>query len=105
MAQHARTRRHREQGSRGENANSRTNFLGAANIGDAHKKGGARLDKEVVPEAAVRPSQDNSDYHVGRGGAGNEHIVNKDKAKEKKDLVPTGLADKLKNKIFGSFKK
>ncbi|EON97972.1 hypothetical protein UCRPA7_6506 [Phaeoacremonium minimum UCRPA7] len=93
-----------EEGSHDDGAFS-TGRGGAANIGDAHKKGGPRLDKEVVPEAAVRPSQDNSDYHVGRGGAGNEHVVNKDKAKEKKDLVPTGLADKLKNKIFGSFKK
>jgi hypothetical protein len=61
-----------------------------------------------VPEAAVRPSTDNTDYHTGRGGAGNEHIAKKpaaDKAGEGGPVAPVGLADRLKRKIFGAFGK
>jgi hypothetical protein len=43
---------------------------------------------------------ENSDYHTGRGGAGNEHV-----AKKPTTTTPMGLADKLKNKIMGVFKK
>jgi len=70
---------------------------GAANIGDAGTKG-VRTDKEVVPEAAMRPSQEGN-FHTGRGGAGNEH--------HEKDVggAPKGLADRLKHKIMGVFKK
>ncbi len=56
-----------------------------------------------MPEAAVRPSADGSDYHTGRGGAGNEHIAD-DPPKNLKE-APKGLADKLKDKILGVFKK
>lgn len=51
---------------------------------------------------------ENTDYHVGRGGAGNEHHA------EQKDPAaaaaghkegPKGLADKLKAKVTGLFKK
>jgi len=62
-----------------------------------------RADKDIVPEAAVRPSQD-TDYHTGRGGAGNEHLTpnSKKSAAANGDAVtPVGLADKLKYKIFG----
>jgi len=77
---------------------------GAANIGDAGKKSTVRADKDVVPEAAVRPSSDGTDYHTGRGGAGNAHVA----AAEKKvngEGGPISFADKLKAKIFGRFTK
>jgi len=91
-----------EPGSHGDGAFS-TGRGGAANIGDPGKKSVQRADKDVIPEAAVRPSSENTDYHVGRGGAGNAHI-----AAEKKvgpDGGPISLADKLKSKIFGRFGK
>jgi hypothetical protein len=75
--------------------------IGAANIGDPGKKSVIRADKDVVPEAAVRPSSDNTDFHVGRGGAGNAHIVGEKKVSA--DGGPVSLADKLKAKIFGRF--
>lgn len=85
---------------------------GAANIGDAGVKQTVRVDKDLVPEAAVRPSTDNADYHTGRGGAGNEFIVTKKKDESvdgEKDkavpVAPTGLADRLKAKILGVFRK
>lgn len=60
-----------------------------------------------MPPEAIRPSMENTDYHVGRGGAGNEHHA------EQKDAAaaaghkegPKGLADKLKAKVTGLFKK
>jgi hypothetical protein len=58
-----------------------------------------RNDKEVIPEIALRPSTE-GDHHVGRGGSGNVE-------KEKPKLGarhPTGLADKLKMKLFGKKK-
>ncbi len=65
-----------------------------------------RADKVLVPEAAVRPSGDGSDYHTGRGGAGNEHVAKKPEPEAKVvGATPVGLADKLKSKIFGAFKK
>lgn len=52
---------------------------------------------------------ENTDYHVGRGGAGNEHHA---EGGDKKDAAaaghkegPKGLADKLKAKVTGLFKK
>lgn len=57
---------------------------------------------DVVPAEATRPSTENQDYHVGRGGAGNEHHAPEEK---KASTAPTGLADKLKAKIVGVFKK
>jgi len=93
-------------GSHGDGAFS-TGRGGAANIGDAHVPNKVRNDKDVVPEAAIRPSQD-TDYHTGRGGAGNSHIAPKDEGAKKgagDPVAPVGLADKLKHKIFGAFKK
>lgn len=79
---------------------------GAANIADAGVKQTTRADTDLIPDAAVRPSQDNSDYHTGRGGAGNEHLApKKDKGVEREPVAPVGLADKLKHKLFGVFKK
>ncbi len=66
-----------------------------------------------MPVEATRPSQDVSDYHTGRGGLGNEHMAEADDKKKgpvaaatpEAEAVPIGLADKLKGKIFGVFKK
>lgn len=88
-----------EEGSHGDGAYS-TGRGGAANIGDAGKTNTTRVDKVLVPEAAMRPSMENSAYHTGRGGAGNEH-----NAKKPTTTTPVGLADRLKNKILGAFKK
>lgn len=91
---------------------------GAANIGDQGRKSTVRRDGDLVPDSATRPSQDNSDYHVGRGGAGNERVAaaaaaaaaanvnghGGEKVAEVGD-TPVGLADKLKEKIVHVFKK
>lgn len=56
----------------------------------------------------MRPSSENTDYHTGRGGAGNEHLApGKEHATRVADgaTSPKGLADKLKHKLFGSFGK
>ena len=63
-----------------------------------------RADQDMVPEAAVRPSSENTDYHTGRGGAGNAHVVG-DKEKKTESNGPISLADKLKNKLFNRKKK
>lgn len=69
---------------------------GAANIGSPGLPATKRNDKEVVPTEALRPSED-GDHHVGRGGQGNVQA-----AKPVPGVVhPTGLADKLKAKLFG----
>jgi hypothetical protein len=65
-----------------------------------------RADKDVIPEAAVRASADNADYHTGRGGAGNEHVAKKSaEDKAAGGEAPVGLADKLKRKVLGLFGK
>lgn len=56
----------------------------------------------VVPEAAIVPEPEGAEYHTGRGGAGNEHHQAPEGTDKKS---PTGLADKLKGKILGIFKK
>lgn len=58
-----------------------------------------------MPDAAVRPSTENQDYHVGRGGAGNEHHAPGDEKHKNGKEAPKGLADKLKAKVMGVFKK
>ncbi|KAK3383342.1 hypothetical protein B0T24DRAFT_45299 [Lasiosphaeria ovina] len=103
-----------EVGSHGDGAFS-TGRGGAANIGDAGATTTPRLDKDVVPESAVRASSDNVDHHTGRGGAGNERLATpRESIKEGATVVdgegvavaPVGLADKLKYKLLGSiFKK
>jgi hypothetical protein len=90
------------EGSHGDGAYS-TGRGGAANIADKGAAASARKDQDIVPEAAVRPSQDNQDFHTGRGGAGNLHI-SAEKAADKSS-TPKSLADKLKAKIFGFGKK
>ncbi|CAI4216192.1 unnamed protein product [Parascedosporium putredinis] len=59
------------EGSHGDGAFS-TGRGGSGNIGDAGSNAARRADKVIIPDAAVRPSTDNQDYHTGRGGAGNE---------------------------------
>ncbi len=83
---------------------TRANPPGAANIGDAGQPAKHRIDREIVPVEATRPSMDEADYHTGRGGVGNEHVAD-DKGKKPLKPAPQGLADKLKGKIFGVFKK
>ncbi|KAM3532030.1 hypothetical protein NHJ13051_000406 [Beauveria bassiana] len=103
---------------------------GAGNIADRGHPATERKDRDLIPEAAIRHSTDTSDYHTGRGGAGNEHHTggsghahhhHDDKHKDKgghgdggsggtqqaaKDgAAPVGLADKLKQKLFGAFNK
>ncbi|KAL2020741.1 hypothetical protein VTK56DRAFT_8041 [Thermocarpiscus australiensis] len=96
------------EGSHGDGAFS-TGRGGAANIGDAGvKQTTGRKDRDLVPEAAVRPSQENTGYHTGRGGAGNEYIAPGSSHGKKGaggEKVPVGLADRLKRKILGVFKK
>ncbi|KAI1476689.1 hypothetical protein F4774DRAFT_229109 [Daldinia eschscholtzii] len=121
-----------QEGSHGDGAFS-TGRGGAANIADADKPPSAmRADREVVPEEATRPSTDGESFHVGRGGAANVHLSEQDKQKKlekhsqhhhqhhhqgnnnnKVTDTPSSpgappnlsLADKLKHKIFGVFKK
>lgn len=81
---------------------------GAANIADAGQVSTARKDHDLVPEAALRPSTDNADYHTGRGGAGNEHLApGKEHGAHEQHHGAShkGLADKLKHKLFASFGK
>lgn len=77
-----------------------TIFLGAANISDANAVA-PRTDREVVPDAAIRPSTENQDHHTGRGGEGNVQRAHK----EGEEDTHKGLADKLKAKVLGVFKK
>ncbi|CAN8099468.1 unnamed protein product [Discula destructiva] len=81
---------------------------GAANIMDKNAAA-PRTDADVVPPEAVRPSMENKDYHVGRGGAGNEHLAEGHgktaDAQAGHKEAPRGLADKLKAKVTGIFKK
>ncbi|OTB02291.1 hypothetical protein M426DRAFT_13595 [Hypoxylon sp. CI-4A] len=112
-----------EEGSHGDGAFS-TGRGGAANIADPNKPASiVRADRQVVPEEATRPSTDNESFHVGRGGAANVHLSAEDQQKKQQEHHdkhhhkvldgPTtpgskhnqGLADKLKHKIFGVFKK
>lgn len=58
-----------------------------------------------MPEQATRPSAENQEYHVGRGGAGNEHHAPGHEKNGAGAQGPKGLADKLKAKILGAFKK
>ncbi|KAI1361246.1 hypothetical protein F5Y08DRAFT_24995 [Xylaria arbuscula] len=88
-------------GTHGDGAYS-TGRGGTANIADTDTPLGPRADKEVVPEAALRPSVD-GDFHTGRGGHAN--VVHAKDGVETKPPANQGLADKLKHKIFGMFKK
>ncbi|KAI2614009.1 uncharacterized protein GGS25DRAFT_516863 [Hypoxylon fragiforme] len=109
------------EGSHGDGAFS-TGRGGAANIADADKPPAAiRADQEVVPEEATRPSIDRESFHVGRGGAANVHLSAEDEQRKQQQHAASkvvdspvtpgttpshqGLADKLKHKIFGIFKK
>ncbi|KAF4464436.1 GTP1 OBG domain-containing [Fusarium albosuccineum] len=99
------------EGSHGDGAFS-SGRGGAGNISDVGSKPSERRYKDIIPEAAVRPSQDGRDYHTGRGGAGNAQTATPERKSEEKlvdgkaaIVAPVGLADKLKAKIFGSFKK
>ncbi|KAF5632949.1 uncharacterized protein FTJAE_7369 [Fusarium tjaetaba] len=82
-----------------------TTSSGAGNIADIGTPATERKDVDIIPETAVRPSQDGRDYHTGRGGAGNAQTAGSEKESEEHEKpafkTPVGLADKLKSKIFG----
>lgn len=82
-----------------------TTSSGAGNIADIGTPTTERKDVDIIPETAVRPSQDGRDYHTGRGGAGNAQTAGSEKESEEHEKpavkTPVGLADKLKSKIFG----
>ncbi|CAK7201062.1 hypothetical protein SEUCBS139899_003763 [Sporothrix eucalyptigena] len=86
---------------------------GSANIGDrASRRSVERTDRQVVPDVAVRPSAELSDYHTGRGGAANVHLGPESEKKKAGSSSGEGgpppmvsLADKLKQKLTGAFKK
>ncbi|KAI1811632.1 hypothetical protein GGS20DRAFT_588316 [Poronia punctata] len=91
-----------EIGTHGDGAYS-TGRGGAANIADKNlPAAAARADKDYVPPEAVRASVD-GDFHTGRGGAANVAHSGNEAAPAKQPNQ--GLADKLKHKIFGAFKK
>ncbi|POR38671.1 Uncharacterized protein TPAR_01128, partial [Tolypocladium paradoxum] len=96
------------EGSHGDGAYS-AGRGGAGNIGDVGTAASKRKDQDIVPEVAVRPSQDAQGFHTGRGGAGNEHTASnhEKRAADKGPLngAPIGLADRLKEKLFNVFKK
>ncbi|KAI0483129.1 hypothetical protein GGR56DRAFT_623052 [Xylariaceae sp. FL0804] len=111
-----------EAGPHGDGAFS-TGRGGAANIGDAEHRPTSRLDADVVPEQATRSSLE-GDFHTGRGGAANVVHVGPEDAHAKtadgasgtttpnaaatpdgRAQQNVGLADKLKHKLFGAFKK
>ncbi|KAL3961806.1 hypothetical protein ACCO45_003329 [Purpureocillium lilacinum] len=60
------------EGSHGDGAYS-AGRGGAGNIADVGTTSSQRKDQDIIPDVAVRASQDTQDYHTGRGGAGNEH--------------------------------
>ncbi|CAG1963507.1 hypothetical protein HYE67_009206 [Fusarium culmorum] len=78
---------------------------GAGNIGDIGTPTTERKDQDIIPEIAIRPSQDGRDFHTGRGGAGNAQVGTPERKSEEEEKpvtkTPVGLADKLKSKIFG----
>ncbi|KAI9806855.1 MAG: hypothetical protein M1833_002512 [Piccolia ochrophora] len=75
-------------------SNASTGRGGVGNLAPSELQETGRKSAEVIPEEALRPSTENQDYHVGRGGQGNVHVA------ENKNVAHEGLADKLKNKIF-----
>ncbi|EAS28920.3 uncharacterized protein CIMG_07666 [Coccidioides immitis RS] len=107
-----------EEGDQGDGAYS-VGRGGAGNIGPRGVKPTSQTprDVDIIPPLAIRPSME-GDYHVGRGGLGNiSHGLDRKKetlqpdlprVQERKDMDVqidhddcTGLADKLKYKIFG----
>jgi Protein of unknown function (DUF3602) len=69
---------------------------GAGNVGSPHvKAAGKPHDEDVIPEVALR-EEHMKDYHIGRGGAGNEHHDH-----PKGEHQPESLTDKLKHKVLG----
>ncbi|KAI1338499.1 hypothetical protein F5Y15DRAFT_416726 [Xylariaceae sp. FL0016] len=109
-----------DEGAHGDGAFS-TGRGGAANIGDVDKGAAhTRLDADHVPQEATRPSTE-GDYHTGRGGAANVHLAPEHQKKAAAEsgakvtdgapgttnqgALHQGLADKLKSKILGKFKK
>lgn len=86
--------------------------IGEGNIGDRNVAPTARKDEDLVPDVATRPAED-EDVHTGRGGAGNIHLGPEHKKKRVIDGIQhpeaasshESVADKLKHKVLGVFKK
>ncbi|KYK55407.1 hypothetical protein DCS_07370 [Drechmeria coniospora] len=95
------------EGSHGDGAYS-SGRGGLGNIGDIGRAPTPRRDQDMIPEAALRPSQD-TEFHTGRGGAGNEMHVPREKPAAAKTGgggdAPISLADKLKARLFSVFQK
>jgi len=90
------------EGDQGDGAYS-SGRGGAGNIGSPHLKPAAKgHDTDVVPDLAIRKSQD-VEHHVGRGGQGNVDHVAKDKPKEAggKKEDRGSLVDRVKARILG----
>jgi hypothetical protein len=92
---------------------SRRKKTGAANIADKETPSAMRADTDFVPAEATRTSIE-VDFHTGRGGAANVQRVSESEnskggttgaAVAHHKNPNQGLADKLKHKIFGAFKK
>ncbi|KAK6206469.1 hypothetical protein LQW54_007762 [Pestalotiopsis sp. IQ-011] len=85
---------------------------GEGNIGDKGIAPTPRQDGDIIPEAALHSVEDDT-AHTGRGGAGNVHIGpehNKKKVTDGTTHDDTAaqhgsVADKLKHKVIGVFKK
>jgi hypothetical protein len=90
---------------RNQPANRTCSTIGAGNIGDVGTPTTERKDQDIIPEIAIRPSQDGRDFHTGRGGAGNAQVGTPERKSEEDEKTtakaPVGLADKLKSKLFG----
>lgn len=91
--------------SRNQSSNRPCSTIGAGNIGDVGTPTTERKDQDIIPEIAIRPSQDGRDFHTGRGGAGNAQVGTPERKSEEEEKTtaktPVGLADKLKSKLFG----
>lgn len=89
-----------------------TIVTGTGNIGDSGVAPTARTDADLIPDAATREVEED-DVHTGRGGAGNVHLGPEHKKKRVLDGEPHAestathgsVADKLKHKVLGVFKK
>ncbi|KAJ5651984.1 hypothetical protein N7507_009410 [Penicillium longicatenatum] len=75
---------------------------GAGNIGSPRVRPTSKVphDAEMIPELAVRNSSDET-FHTGRGGQGNVHLDEATKNKKAMEPAHKGLADLLKDKLFG----
>ena len=69
--------------------------------GSAKQGAGKAADEEYVPETAFRKEGHQSDFHTGRGGAGNEHRdrFGGHSTKHEQDHEGESLVDKVKHLV------